>query len=189
MQPAKKRYTYEDICGIDDENRYELIDGEIHMLSAPLSDHALINAKLHTALANFLSGKQCRAFHCPVDVFLFNQPNAPGNAINYVVQPDIAVVCDPKQKGRRGIYGAPKLVVEVLSASSRSLDRVTKYRLYEQAGVEEYWIADPKHGTVSVFRLDGEKYVPFDVFTKEAALHSAVFPGLSVDLAEIFAEW
>lgn len=189
MLPKRKRYTYQDICEIDDENRYELVDGELYMLSAPLSNHSFISTRLSTALANFLSGKQCRTLHCPVDVFLFNLPNAPADAINYVVQPDIVVVCDPKQKGRRGIYGPPKLVVEVLSKSSQSYDWVVKYNLYEQAGVEEYWIVNPEDGTVNVFQLDGEKYVSYAVFTKDAALHSAAFPGLSIGLSEIFAEW
>ena len=189
MLPERKRCTYADICDTSEEERYELIDGELYMMSSPLMDHVSICTKLSHAIGRHLEGKTCRVYNAPVDVFLFNEPDDLFQNIEYVVEPDIIVVCDPKQRGRRGIYGPPKLVIEVLSDSTRSRDRVTKFNLYQQAGVAEYWMVDPRNSTVTVFALENETYFPFETYTKDEILHSAAFPDLSIALREVFAEW
>ena len=189
MLPERKRYTYADICDTGEDERYELIDGEVYLLGAPKSRHAIISSELYGFLRDFLKGKTCRAIHSPIDVFLFNEPDDPLQKIDYVVEPDVVVYCDPKQVGEYGIYGPPKLVIEVLSKSTLRHDRITKFNLYRQAGVAEYWIVDPRNFIVTVYYLQDGVYITHENYTKDQVLHSAVFPDLSIELAEIFVEW
>jgi Uma2 family endonuclease len=76
--------------------------------------------------------------------------------------------------------------VEIISPSSRSIDRVRKMALYARAGVPEYWIADPEQRAFVVYVLEGEDYVPVAP-NPDGTISSRVFPGLLVDLAEVFA--
>jgi len=76
-----------------------------------------------------------------------------------VVQPDLLVVCDRNKLDKRGCNGAPDLIIEILSPSSASCDRVLKFNRYLRAGVREYWIVDPEYRTVSGHVLENGKYV------------------------------
>lgn len=64
------------------------------------------------------------------------------------------MVCDRNKIDKWGCKGAPDLVIEILSPSTRRHDRLVKMNLYEQAGVREYWIVDPDTQSVQVFLLD-----------------------------------
>jgi Uma2 family endonuclease len=83
------------------------------------------------------------------------------------------------------VEGAPDLVVEVLSPSTRIYDQREKARVYAQAGILEYWIVDPEARTVEVLALESDHYVrmPQD----EGWATSQVLAGFSVELAALFA--
>lgn len=149
----QKFYTYEDYLKINDGNRYEIIHGvlilkdewgdmrtntnkveKIKMLAAPSVLHQEIVLELGTQLKEKLNGKKCKPFISPIDVIL-NEGN--------VVQPDISVVCNDEIITKKGINGAPKVVIEVLSKGSIKNDKIAKYSLYMEYGVEEYIIIDP----------------------------------------------
>src|SRR5258708_31594543 len=90
-----------------------------------------------------------------------------------VVEPDLLYVSN----GRRAVLeqqdwarGAPDLVIEILSPSSRKLDEVIKRKLYERSGVDEYWIVDPELDLVKVYRCEGERFVPAGKYTKEESV-------------------
>ena len=70
------------------------------------------------------------------------------------MEPDITVVCDRSKIDSHGCKGAPDLIVEILSPSSLRTDRLVKLRLYQRAGVREYWIVDPENRTVQVLLTD-----------------------------------
>ena len=103
------------------------------------------------------------------------------------MEPDITVVCDPGKLDKYGCRGAPDMVVEILSPSTRRHDRVIKYRLYQRAGVREYWIVDPDNKTVQVFRLEDGRYDAPDVYTS-GGVPTALWDDFSVDLARVFTE-
>ncbi len=187
MLPERKSLSLIDLQEIDDGNRYELIDGELYLLASPLPVHTLISDALHILLNQYFRKKKCRVFFAPADVYLFNQPGDPKKNIDTVVQPDMFVICDPKQVTEKGFFGPPSLVVEILSASSISTDKVTKFLLYRQAGVKEYWIVNPKNDTVTVHFLKNDSYVLGGAYTKEETLVSETFPELEIPVAEIFA--
>lgn len=141
------KYTYEDLLNFEDDKRYEIIDGELYLMSSPTISHQKIVGEIYVQLHNYLKGKKCQAFVSPLDVCLsgVRKPNKEYN----VVQPDILVVCDEnKITDNMGIQGAPDLVIEVLSPTSKKHDTFLKYNLYQYYGVKEYWIIDGEVGVI-----------------------------------------
>lgn len=148
-----KKYTYEDLLELDDGKRYELIDGIIYEMSAPTTLHQEIVGEIYAQLHDYLKGKKCKAFVAPLDVCLSGVRN-PKKEYN-VVQPDILVVCDENKITKdMGIQGAPDLVIEVLSPTSRKHDTFIKFNLYQYYGVKEYWIVDVEIGVIYQYILN-----------------------------------
>ena len=104
-----KRYTYADYLTWLDDKRRELIDGFIHLMSAPLRRHAGVSAKLSIRIGTFIENRKgkCRTYYAPFDVRLPLNGTKDDDKIYDVVQPDICVVCDLKKLDERGCIGAP----------------------------------------------------------------------------------
>lgn len=136
----------DNLARIDDELtklRTELIDGKIVMMSPrPRINHARVCFNIGLAFGQYLKGKKYQAFGDGVDVYLDDK--------NRFI-PDVMIVCNPDIIRKDAIYGAPDLVVEVLSHSTEKNDRTKKKRAYEQAGVKEYWIVDTWGKSVEVY--------------------------------------
>jgi len=177
-----KKLTYADYASWDDDNRYELIDGVVHMMSAPTADHQRILIRLVRKLADFLDDKPCEVFAAPFDVCLFGK----GDEDNTVVQPDVLVICDDKKTANnKYCNGAPDLAIEILSPSTSRLDRIKKLNKYLQAGVREYWIVDPDDKNIIVNILDDEKYVIY-AYDDNDIISLHVLDGCKISLSDIF---
>jgi len=177
-----ERYTYEDYCAWDDDQRWELIDGIAYAMSAPTWQHQDISRSLLVQLSNFLEGKPCKVFHAPFDVRL--------NADTYdntVVQPDLIVICDRVKLSRTGCAGAPDMVVEILSPSTAGHDMIRKYHKYLQAGVREFWIVDPATKVVRVCLLKDKKYEQIDYLDADI-VPVQVLEGCKIDFKKVFAD-
>ncbi len=135
-----KKYTYQNLLEIDDDKRYELIDGVIYEMSSPSVEHQQVVGEIYVQLYKYLQGKKCTVFVSPLDVCLSSNWNP--KRIYNSVQPDIFVVCNKDKITDKYIKGAPDLVIEVLSDSSRKHDTFVKFNLYQRYGVKEYWIID-----------------------------------------------
>ena len=177
-----KKLTYADYASWDDGNRYELIDGVVHMMSAPTADHQRILAELSRQLGNYLFGKPCEVFFAPFDVCL----NGKGDDDDTVVQPDVLVICDA-EKLANGKYcnGAPDLVIEILSPSTSNLDKVKKFNKYQQAGVREYWIVDPVDRNIIVNVLNESKYITY-AYDEESTISVHVLDDCDIVLSDVF---
>jgi Uma2 family endonuclease len=157
LNPSK-RYTYADYLTWFDETRRELINGFMHLMSAPNEIHARLSHVISWSLETFVRQRKgkCRIYHAPFDVrFPKNNETADDQVVN-VVQPDICVVCDPSKIDKRGCIGAPDLIVEVLSPSTAKIDWEKKFDLYETSGVREYWIVNPNAKTVHVVLVQSD---------------------------------
>jgi len=186
-----KRYTYADYLMWLDDKRRELIDGFVHLMSAPVRIHARISMKLSLKIMTFLKDKkrECHVYHAPFDVRLPINGSKDDNKIYDVVQPDICVICDLTKLDDRGCIGAPDLIVEVLSPSTLKYDWNYKFNLYEKAGVREYWIVDPKGKMVNVFLLQSDgNYDNGTVYECHQKAPVFIFEGLEIDLNELFNE-
>jgi Uma2 family endonuclease len=173
-----RRYTWADYQTWNDDQRWEIIGGEAYLMSpSPTSRHQRILSDLHGQMYPHFKGKPCQLLVSPMDVVLSDED---------VLQPDLLVVCNPQQTKRTHIEGAPTLVVEITSPSSTTRDRLLKLNLYARAGVKEYWIVTPWPSLVEVLLLEGGRYVMHSVFGKDDTLTSPSFPGLQVQLADVF---
>lgn len=151
-------HTYGDYCTWPDDVRYELIDGVAYLMSpAPTLEHQDIAGEVYLQLRLALDDKPCRVYIAPVDVRLPKRDEA-DELVDTVLQPDVLVVCKPGKLDRRGVRGAPDLVVEVLSPSTASHDHIKKRRVYERAGVREYWLVHPTDRLLTVYRLGDDGY-------------------------------
>ena len=180
----EKLYTYADYMTWTCEERYELIDGVTYLMSpGPTWMHQSISERISRRIGNFIEGGNCFLFYAPFDVRL----NADAGD-DTVVQPDISVVCDRSKLDAHGCVGAPDLIIEILSPSTRRHDLMLKFNVYLRAGVREYWIVDPEYKTVSVHILDNGRYVT-NVYgeTDHPSVH--VLAGCEINLSEIFAEF
>ena len=185
--PIKKgRYTFTDCLAWDEKERAELIGGEIVMMAPTSRVHQKISGELFRQLANFLEGKKCEVYAAPFAVRLFEKNGDTPEDVDTMVEPDISVVCDHGKLDSHGCKGAPDLVVEVLSPSTQRHDRLTKYNLYERAGVREYWIVDPESKTVQVSVLDGGRYRVREVYTAGDIAKVNVLDGCFIELARVF---
>jgi len=132
------QYTYADYATWDETFRCELIDGVVYMMSSPLLWHQDVVGDIFNRLKEILKGKKCKPIIAPFDVRLF--PKKDGSDRD-VVQPDVIVVCDEgKLSDGKACVGAPEVVFEVLSDSTKVMDLRVKKDLYKSAGVKEYWV-------------------------------------------------
>ena len=175
------RYTYADYCEWDDDTRWELIDGVAYAMTGPSTTHQRISGRIHGQLYNYLQGKTCELFAAPFDIRL----NADEDD-DTVVQPDLVVICDQTKLDDRGCKGAPDLVIEILSPSSRRHDMLLKFQRYLRAGVREYWIVDPDSKTLNVHVLDNGKYAT-NVYGDEDIAPVHVLDGCEINLSDVFA--
>lgn len=182
------RYTYADYLKWNFEEQLELIRGRIYKMSpAPTPLHQLVGGRLHGEMYLFFKGKGCQLFPAPFDVRLPVQNRKKPSQIDTVVQPDLCVVCDESKIDMRGCIGPPDLLVEILSKRTQSKDRTTKLKLYEEAGVTEYWIVSPVRETVHVYVLSDEgKYSEAKNYAGKDIVKSEAIPGLEINLADIF---
>ena len=175
--------TYQDYLDIPGDDRYELINGEFILVSAPNMPHQSASMGFIFSLGNFVESENLgRVFHAPTEVILTDP-----EGIN-IVQPDIIFVSRARESiiTRANIQGAPDLLVEILSPSTGRRDRTTKRDLYARHGVKEYWLADPDAHTVTVMLLKDDKYEVVGNYGIEDTLTSPTLEGFSVSLDRIF---
>ncbi|MBN1242884.1 MAG: Uma2 family endonuclease [Spirochaetales bacterium] len=178
FDPAK-RYTWADCKRHPEFTRLELIDGRVVMSPSPKRSHQTVLNRLFAALLAFLDGDVEKIYLAPMDVFL--QPGMTDEAATRVVQPDLLVVLDPEKLAEDGIRGAPDFVVEVMPESSARKDLLEKRRLYEEAGVGEYWVVDPDEARVFAWSRSpgGERFGNVVEYARGEPVASAVLVGFS----------
>ena len=182
LDPINGVYTYADYVLWKIKDRLEILKGKIFKISpAPAISHQKISGNLYGEMYHYFKGKSCKLFAAPFDVVLKNKKGIEDS----VVQPDICVVCDAEKIDKRGCYGAPDLVIEILSPGNSKKEMKYKYALYEEAKVPEYWIIDPDHQNVLVYVLkDGKYQNPMNII--EGVIPSEKFPTLELSTDDIF---
>ncbi len=180
-----KKYTYEDYLNWWFEERVELIKGFIYKMSpAPSNKHQVISSNLHRDISYFLKKKKCKVYHAPFDVRLQSKKDNKENTT--IVQPDICVICNPEIIDEKGCNGPPDTIIEILSPSSSKHDVKTKFALYQESGVKEYWIIDTIYKIVDVFVLQNGKYNLVKKYVEDEKIPVNTLESLVIDLEEIF---
>ena len=149
-----------DNLAYQEERREELIGGKVIMMSPrPSVNHNRVASNIFWVFENYLRNKKCTPFVDGTDVYLTEDDR---------FIPDVMIVCDPDKIKSDGVYGAPDLVVEVLSPGTMRNDKTHKKDVYARCGVREYWLVSPGDKSVEVYCTDGAQFVLHDIYT----LHS-----------------
>ena len=177
---AQDEFTVEDYLKLPEEERMEIIDGVIYDMAAPTDIHQVIRDEVFARFREHIRKKKgkCITVTSPIDVQLDCDNRT-------MVQPDVIIVCDRDKFKKGRVFGAPDLVVEVLSDSTRKKDIVIKGSKYCNAGVREYWMVDPKKKRVYVYQFE-EDYAP-TVYTFADKVPVGIWNNeCEVDFSEIY---
>jgi Uma2 family endonuclease len=188
MMPAIRgvKLTYEDYLQFpDDGKRHELIDGEHYVTATPNWRHQIISGNLQGIIWSYLQEHPIgRVLSAPFDV-IFSEFD--------VVEPDLLYLSRERMaqiETSPWVKGAPDLVVEIGSESTRKRDETIKRRLYERFGVSEYWVVDPEIDVIKVYRRTAERFERDAELSLENGdiLTTPLLPGLELPLAKIFED-
>ena len=173
----KKDYTVEDLRKMPENVRAELIDGQIYYFSAPKLIHQDLVIELAFKLKQYVNEKHgdCKVYVAPVHVCLDCDDKT-------MLEPDIIVVCDKEKLHEDACYGAPDMVIEIASKSTKKRDYGIKMLKYRKAGVKEYWVADPDSRTVLVYWFKDESINCLYTFDDEITLN--LFPEVQVRISD-----
>ena len=176
--PREHHYTSEDYWNLPEGHRAELIDGQLYNMAPPSRMHQKLISQFMLVLGQYIRDHHgtCEVYPAPFAVNLDAEDKD-------WVEPDISVICDTSKLDDRGCNGAPDLVVEVVSPSSRRMDYSTKNTLYTDAGVREYWIVDPEKERTTVYRYEDDAAPIIYPFADNIPV--GIFPGLAINVADL----
>jgi Uma2 family endonuclease len=175
----KRKLDYSDLQFTpDDGRRYELVRGDLLVTPSPSRTHQRVSKRLLRILEDYFENRAIGEVFCaPTDVILTPQD---------VFVPDLVIVADPNDNAERGIERPPLLVVEILSPSTRHVDRGVKSNRYAELGVVHYWIVDPEAKHIECLRSEGGAFR----LVVEAEGHNSLthpdWSGLEIDLAALW---
>ncbi len=175
-------YSYADYLVWKIKERVELLKGKILEMSVPSPIHQEISGNLQGALFVFLKNSKCKLYTAPFDVRF---PQKGESQVYTVVQPDLCVVCDFEKIDSKGCVGAPDLVVEILSPGNSKKEMKSKFALYQEEGVREYWIVDPERELVFVYVADNKKFKP-TIPIADDYVYSTIFPDFKIHTSDVF---
>ncbi len=180
MKTLEKK-TIADYEALPEGSPYQLIEGELIMSPAPGFEHFRSSKRVFVRLYRLIedAGKG-EVIYAPVDLYL-DEEN--------VYQPDIMVVLKGSKAKitSKGVYGPPDVVVEILSPSTAYYDLRVKKKVYERAGVREYWIVDPIERSLEIYTNSEEGFKLTSRVVEKGKVVSKVLD-IDLDLEEVFKE-
>ena len=175
------KLTYDDYLLLpEDGQRHEILDGEHYVTASPFFQHQLVSSRLHSRVGPWVEARKLGVLlAAPMDVLL---------SPHDVAQPDLLFISNERAGiiTRANVQGAPDLVVEILSKSTRNRDERLKLERYERVGVREYWLLDPDRRAAWIYRREGGRLCLAAELFMGDVLTSPLLPGLEIRLAEIF---
>ena len=175
-------YTYDDLRDFPEDNlRRELIGGELIVTAAPSTRHQLVVVRLIQLLRNYADARGGTVLTAPFDVYLSQSD---------VVEPDVLFVTPNNRKKLESqfVRGAPDIVIEVSSPSTRRLELQRKLQLYERYGVPEYWYVDLDADRIEVYRLAAGDYGTPRLLGRSESLRSDLLPGFAAEVDEVLGD-
>ena len=155
-------YTSEDYWNLPEEERAELINGKFYDMAPPSRIHQKLVMELSATIREYIKKNHgsCEVYPAPFAV------NLDADDKDWV-EPDVSVICDPNKLTDRGCSGAPDLIFEIVSPTSRKMDYGLKNTIYSQAGVREYWIVDPAKERTTVYHYEDDAAPAIYPFSQE----------------------
>ena len=169
----------------ENEHRLEYFDGEVVYLESPSVEHQRGFIKHCCRIPETISrGKSCEVFISPLDVWLTNEEKT----TKVKVQPDLIVITDKSGLMENAYEGVPALVIEIISTSNQTHDRIRKYSTYMEFGINEYWMVNPKLKTIEVYIFEEDEYKQVAIYKGDDCAVSQTFKELKIYLDVIFSE-
>jgi Uma2 family endonuclease len=182
-----KTYTYKDYLSYDENERIEIINGEIiNMSPAPSRIHQEMITEILFKIRQYIESNNdpCKVYAAPFDVILKNDDEELINSKN-IVQPDISVICDKNKLTDKGCTVSPDMIVEVVSNFNPRNDYIRKLNLYEQFKVKEYWIVNPMRKNILVYILTENGYDAPITYTFTDKVKVNIYDTLEIDFNSI----
>ena len=172
------QYTSEDYWNLPEGTRAELIDGKFYDMAPPSRIHQRLVSKLTSVIDQYISNHhgKCQVYPAPFAV------NLDADDKDWI-EPDISVICDPNKLTDRGCSGAPDLIIEIVSPSSRKMDYNFKNAIYSKTDVREYWIVDPLKERVTVYYYE-EDAAP-TIYTFMQPITVGIYKDLTITIADL----
>lgn len=182
MPLLKDHHTSEDYWNLPEGERAELIDGKFYNMAPPSRIHQKLVMELSGTIRDYIKKNHgnCQVYPAPFAV------NLDADNKDWV-EPDVSVICDPNKLTDRGCSGAPDLIIEIVSPSSRKIDYGIKNGIYSQTGVREYWIVDPAKEKVVVYYYEDDA-AP-SLYSFDADIPVGIYPGLTIKIKELLADY
>jgi Uma2 family endonuclease len=181
MQIVRPRMSFADLERLpEDGPRFELYDGVLSEVSAPIPRHQRVAYNAAEALKNYERQAGGLMLSSPIDIVLDDYN---------VVQPDVVFFARDRAGAidmHRAIRTSPDLAIEVLSRATAAIDRGKKLRLLARFGVGECWLIDPIANTLWQFELAGEIYQPGPIVTAHDVVSSLTLAELTFPAARLF---
>ena len=156
----------------------EKINGIIYNMAGGSFKHADTISALNSLLHAHFRGKSCKVYSSELDIHLDD---------NNMFRPDISIICDFSKMRDDGYYGAPTMVIEVLSPSTAKRDRGDKFDCYQAHGVEELWLVNPEYETIEQYTRDNSNFKPPSIhFKSGTSFTSTAFEGLDIKIDDVF---
>ena len=170
-------YTIEDIYNLPEDERAELIDGQIYYMAPTTFKHQTLVLELSTVINHYIKSKKgsCKVVPAPFAVFLTKDNKT-------YVEPDISVICDKSKITEQGCMGTPDWIIEIVSPSSKQMDYHTKLFKYRNTGVREYWIVDPMKNRIIVYNFESKETLEY---TFDDTLKVGIYEDFYINFAEI----
>ncbi|MBM4256071.1 MAG: Uma2 family endonuclease [Deltaproteobacteria bacterium] len=168
-----------------DINHYELLRRRIVMNPPAAWPHGSVESNIHIPLGTFVRTHK-------LGIVL-------GSSTGYdlpsgdTVEPDISFIAaerfaaGPEPQEGKFIRIVPSLAIEILSPATAHRDRTEKKAIYEENGVEEYWIVDTKRREVTLYHLSSKRFGRGKVYTGKDTIRSRVLAGFTLSVKEVFA--
>lgn len=173
--------TYEDYLLLpNDRNRYEILEGELHVTPSPSTKHQEVSGKLFVILWQHVKEHNLgKVFAAPMDVIL--DPTT-------IVQPDLLFISKKRLKivTELNIQGAPDLIVEITSPTTTRIDRFTKKQIYARHDVQHYWLIDPAEQKIILYQLRAGQYQQLTEYSGNDIFRPGLFPNLEIALTELW---
>jgi len=175
VKAAQERVSYADLeRWPEDGRRYELYDGEVFEIPAPILLHQFVLGRLYLALSAYVQAHGGAVFVAPVDIVLTDFD---------VVQPDVLLFTPEREHllhMRQVTRHAPDLAIEILSPGTARNDRIRKPRLFERHGLTEYWLVDADEPSVRVHHLLDGRLSLRSVAREGERVDSSLLPALDL---------
>jgi Uma2 family endonuclease len=183
---STKLATYDDLCGLSQETRAEILAGELVTAPAPLPRHSKAQGAARRFLGGPFDDDDGRGgpggwwIFVEVDVALGPQD---------IVRPDLAGwrrARLPKPGATRPIEVVPDWICEVVSPSTAARDRVTKRNLYARCGVAHYWLIDPEARVLEALALREGSWFEHGVYDDCATARIPPFDAIELEIGRLF---